>query len=281
MTSCVLFPGVFDLFHVGHLRVLRRAAARGDRLVVAVASDEFCRRTKREPVIPEDERLEIIRSINVVQDAFIYDGYDFLDDLHVDLICHGPDLSDATRTYLETAGVPLICLPRTEGVSTSGLIRDIRGVRHPVVGVDFHDCVTYDPDFFRAIFRSFRNVYVVTGTPESKKDEVVDKLRAMGIEPGDYKDVLCGFEYSIDAMDDCHFERMALRKLELLQSYDVKVMFEDNPFYCDVFRNAGITTFQTLMSDEYMATFRGAHPFYTCHLQKGQFDFIHRRLTPR
>jgi glycerol-3-phosphate cytidylyltransferase len=59
-----LVVGVFDLFHVGHLDALRSAAARCDRLVVGVASDDLAARvTGREPYVPERERREILAAV--------------------------------------------------------------------------------------------------------------------------------------------------------------------------------------------------------------------------
>ncbi len=63
----VITFGTFDVFHVGHVRVLQRAAELGDRLVVGVSSDALNMSKKgRAPVFNEDERLEIIGSLRVV-----------------------------------------------------------------------------------------------------------------------------------------------------------------------------------------------------------------------
>ena len=60
-------PGAYDLFHVGHLNVLRQARARCDRLVVGVVSDEMCELTKGvRPLVPLEERLDIVASIGLV-----------------------------------------------------------------------------------------------------------------------------------------------------------------------------------------------------------------------
>src|SRR5690606_8178689 len=63
-------PGVYDLFHVGHLNILRHARAHCDVLVVGVVSDENAFAAKgRAPVIPLAERLEIVRSLAIVDEA--------------------------------------------------------------------------------------------------------------------------------------------------------------------------------------------------------------------
>ena len=60
-------PGAYDLFHVGHLNILKHAAEHCDRLVVGVVSDEMLLLTKgRAPVIPLAERMEIVRNLRFV-----------------------------------------------------------------------------------------------------------------------------------------------------------------------------------------------------------------------
>ncbi|WP_417554981.1 adenylyltransferase/cytidyltransferase family protein [Microbacterium sp.] len=64
--------GAFDLFHVGHLNILRRARENCDRLIAGVVSDEMLRAVKGiEPVIPTAERAEIVRSIVYVDDVYV------------------------------------------------------------------------------------------------------------------------------------------------------------------------------------------------------------------
>jgi glycerol-3-phosphate cytidylyltransferase len=76
-------PGAYDLFHVGHLNVLKHAAANCDRLVVGVVSDEVLLLTKgRLPVVPLVERLEIVRNLR------------FVDDVHAEVV---PDKIDTWR----------------------------------------------------------------------------------------------------------------------------------------------------------------------------------------
>ncbi|MGO1971703.1 MAG: adenylyltransferase/cytidyltransferase family protein [Propionibacteriaceae bacterium] len=63
-------PGVYDLFHIGHLNILRHARSRCDHLIAGVVSDEMALMAKgREPVIPLSERLEIVRGIRYVDEA--------------------------------------------------------------------------------------------------------------------------------------------------------------------------------------------------------------------
>ena len=68
----VITFGTFDVFHVGHLRVIERAAALGDRLVVGVSADALNLRKKgREPVFSEAERLAIVGALKPVDEVFV------------------------------------------------------------------------------------------------------------------------------------------------------------------------------------------------------------------
>jgi glycerol-3-phosphate cytidylyltransferase len=67
----VLAMGVFDLLHAGHLRYLRHARSRGGQLVVGVATEAVTWHSKhKRPVVPEDERLELVRSLRCVDEAW-------------------------------------------------------------------------------------------------------------------------------------------------------------------------------------------------------------------
>lgn len=79
-------PGIFDLFHVGHLNILRRAKEHCDVLVAGVLSDEMCLRAKGQPpVIPAVERLEIVQHV------------DFVDEVHEEVVPRKLDTWQAVR----------------------------------------------------------------------------------------------------------------------------------------------------------------------------------------
>jgi glycerol-3-phosphate cytidylyltransferase len=64
--------GVFDMFHVGHLNILKRARTSCDRLIVGVATDEYVLGLKGEaPVIPIDERLDIVSALGIVDEVIL------------------------------------------------------------------------------------------------------------------------------------------------------------------------------------------------------------------
>ncbi|MEP0072297.1 MAG: adenylyltransferase/cytidyltransferase family protein [Marinomonas sp.] len=69
--------GVFDLFHIGHLNVLKRAKLECDYLIVGVTSDELCMAAKnKRPIIPFQERMEIVEAIKFVDEVVPQVNYD-------------------------------------------------------------------------------------------------------------------------------------------------------------------------------------------------------------
>ena len=78
MITVVTF-GTYDLFHVGHLNILRRSKDLGDRLVVGVSSDELNFRKKQlNPTYPLDHRLAIVQSIRYVDEVFVEDAMELM-----------------------------------------------------------------------------------------------------------------------------------------------------------------------------------------------------------
>lgn len=67
----VLAHGTFDLFHYGHLKHLQRAKKFGDKLIVSITSDKFVKKGPNRPIFKDRERLELIKSLNFVDEAFI------------------------------------------------------------------------------------------------------------------------------------------------------------------------------------------------------------------
>ncbi len=70
--------GVFDLFHIGHLNLLRNAKGMCDKLVVGVTTDELVKYKNKQPVIPFSERIEIVRNIKYVDAAVAQEDMDKL-----------------------------------------------------------------------------------------------------------------------------------------------------------------------------------------------------------
>ena len=125
-------PGVYDLFHIGHLTLLSRASALCDRLVVGVVSDEMAARAKgRAPVIPLEERLEIVRHIRCVDEAVaetVPEKLDMWREVRFDVIFKGDDWKgtpkgDTLERDMASVGVEVVYLPYTVHTSSSILRR--------------------------------------------------------------------------------------------------------------------------------------------------------------
>ena len=127
-TRTVITFGTFDVLHVGHIRVLKRAAEYGDRLVVGVSADELNIAKKgRAPVFDQDERLEIVSSLAVVDEVFVEESLekkkDYILEHGADVLVMGDDWKGRFDWVSDVCEV--VYLPRTPSVSTTGLIEHI------------------------------------------------------------------------------------------------------------------------------------------------------------
>ena len=137
--SIVFTNGCFDFLHVGHVRYLKEAKAQGDVLVVGLNSDGSVRKIKgpRRPVVPEDERAEILASLACVDFVTLFDEPDpamLIRLLMPDVLVKGADWATEAivgRDIVESAGGRVVRIPLTEGVSTSGMIEKILASFHP------------------------------------------------------------------------------------------------------------------------------------------------------
>lgn len=122
--------GVFDMFHVGHLNLLRRARNHCRHLVVGVASDEYVENLKgRPPVVPCDERIDIISALDIVDEVVIDRSGNKLDiwqQRHFDVIFKGNDWQGTPKGYrlehdMDEVGVSVVYFPYTRHTSSSML----------------------------------------------------------------------------------------------------------------------------------------------------------------
>jgi len=121
----VLTYGTFDLFHIGHLNVLKRLRGLGDRLIVGVSTDEFNAVKGKKPVVPFEQRIEIVRSIKYVDEAIPEENWA---QKRLDIERYGVDvfgIGDDWRGKFDDLGdsVEVVYLPRTEGISTTEMKR--------------------------------------------------------------------------------------------------------------------------------------------------------------
>lgn len=127
-------PGAFDLFHIGHLNILRHARERCDHLIGGVATDQVVLLAKgREPVVPLVERLEVVRAIRYV-DEVVADGhvdkFDSWREIGYDVLFKGDDWRGTERgasleRRLAEVGAGVCYFPYTMHTSTTALRKRI------------------------------------------------------------------------------------------------------------------------------------------------------------
>jgi glycerol-3-phosphate cytidylyltransferase len=120
--------GVFDLFHVGHLNILRRAKAMCDHLIVGVSTDELVMRYKhKRPIIPYEERVEMLRACRYTDEVIAQtnrDKIEAFERLHFNVMFVGDDWKNnelfiTTEQYLNQHGANVVYFPYTQSVSST------------------------------------------------------------------------------------------------------------------------------------------------------------------
>lgn len=120
--------GVFDLFHVGHLNVLRQAKDLCDYLIVGVSTDENVRNYKHKtPIIPYEQRAAIVSAIKYVDQVVPQENMDKFSawqKYHFDVLFHGDDWKGSSmyselEIKLKSVGVDVVYLQHTQGISST------------------------------------------------------------------------------------------------------------------------------------------------------------------
>lgn len=125
----VITFGTFDLFHIGHLNLIRRARALGDCLIVGVSSDELNRRKKGKlPAIAQDDRMAIVAGIRYVDEVFVEEALELKGEYirrhRADILVMGDDWQGRFDQYRSLCDV--VYLSRTPEVSSSGIVSTLR-----------------------------------------------------------------------------------------------------------------------------------------------------------
>ena len=123
MEKTVITFGTFDLFHIGHLRLLQRAKKLGSKLVVGVSSDALNERKKnRKPVVNEEHRMAIIKGLKCVDDVFLEESLElkkkYIKDHNATVLTLGDDWEGKFDEMAEE----VIYFKRTPCVSTTAII---------------------------------------------------------------------------------------------------------------------------------------------------------------
>ena len=123
MKKTILTYGTFDMFHIGHLKLLQRLAELGDELIVGVSTDEFNTIKNKSVLIPYAQRAEIVRNIRCVDKVIAENNWDQkikdIQHYNVTTFAIGDDWEgkfDFLKEYCE-----VVYLPRTKDISTTQL----------------------------------------------------------------------------------------------------------------------------------------------------------------
>lgn len=127
--------GVFDMFHIGHLNILRRAKEHCDKLIVGVTSDDLCYRRKHKyPIIDLKSRMEIVKAIRYVDEVIIQSDMDKLSivrALGANVVFVGSDWkgSKSWEQYekdFAQVGCAVVYIDHTDGISSTILREKIQ-----------------------------------------------------------------------------------------------------------------------------------------------------------
>ncbi len=130
--------GVYDLFHIGHLNLLKNAKSLCDKLVVGVTSDELVSYKNKKAMIPHAERMEIVRNIKCV-DAVVpqndMDKFKMWERLKFDIMFVGDDWFETEKwkdldKKFKSQGVKIVYFPYTQGVSSSLINETLKELRN-------------------------------------------------------------------------------------------------------------------------------------------------------
>lgn len=124
--------GVFDLFHIGHLNLLRKAKEQCDHLIVGVSTDELVMYKHKHAVIPFEERIEIVKAIKYVDEVVPQVNMNKMEaweKLHFNVMFVGDDWKgtpkwDAYEKQFAEVGVKIVYFPYTKGTSST-LINEV------------------------------------------------------------------------------------------------------------------------------------------------------------
>ena len=130
--------GVFDLFHIGHLNILKNAKSMCDKLIVGISTDELVQTYKQKvPVIPFSERMEIVKSIKFVDSVLAQENMNKMElweKLKYDIMFVGDDWQKTDKWQqiekkFEIVGVKIVYFPYTEGTSSTKINKILNDYR--------------------------------------------------------------------------------------------------------------------------------------------------------
>ena len=140
--TVVYTSGTFDMLHINHLKMIEYARALGDILIVGVNTDELVASYKSTPIIPFEERIEIVRSIKYVDAAIPQEDIDKFEawkKLHFDVLFVGDDWYNSDRweemeKKFKEVGVRVVYFPYTKGTSSTLINQTLLDLRNKNAG---------------------------------------------------------------------------------------------------------------------------------------------------
>lgn len=129
--------GVFDLFHIGHLNLLKKAKSMCDKLIVGVSTDDLVLYKNKSPVIPFEERIEIVKAIKYVDEVVpqynmnkfeAHKKYNF-DVMFVGSDWQGTEKWNKIESDFKKIGVKVIYFPYTKGTSSTLINKTLKDLR--------------------------------------------------------------------------------------------------------------------------------------------------------
>lgn len=128
MAKTVITYGTFDLFHIGHLKLLQRLKSMGDRLIVAISTDEFNEGKGKKTMIPYEQRAEIVANIKCVDMVIPETSWEQkitdVQKYNVDVFAIGNDWEgkfDFLKEYCD-----VVYLERTQGISSTQIKQTLK-----------------------------------------------------------------------------------------------------------------------------------------------------------
>ena len=129
--------GVFDLFHIGHLNMLKKSKSLCDKLIVGVSTDDLVLYKHKQPVIPFEERIEIVQSIQYVDAVVPQENMDKIEawsKLKFDVMFVGDDWYSTEKwnkieSQLDKKGVRIVYFPYTKNTSSTLINKTLLNLR--------------------------------------------------------------------------------------------------------------------------------------------------------
>ena len=127
MKKTIITYGTFDMFHIGHLKLLQRLSKLGDKLIVAVSTDEFNQKKGKKVMIPYDQRAEIVENIKCVYKVIPEENWEQkikdIQKYNIDTFAIGDDWKGKFDFLNEFCNV--VYLERTKDISTTQLKKSL------------------------------------------------------------------------------------------------------------------------------------------------------------